>query len=108
MVGLFVDVFIAYLIKLTLRFLRVRGSGGWNRVTAEIGSCRFDDSWVANCPTVHVGYIYEYEGKAYSGTDSKPFLSSMFAKEDAERFRPGETAVVRVNPHRPEKSVLRW
>jgi Protein of unknown function (DUF3592) len=107
MVGLDIDVVIAFLIKVMLRLWRARGSGSWKAVRAQIDSCRFDDSWAANCPTVHIGYTYEYEGKTYSGRDSKPYLSSRFAEEYAERFREGETAMVRVNPQHPEKSVLR-
>jgi len=61
MVGLFIDVFIAYLIKVTGRFLRARGSGSWRQVTAKIDSSRFDDSWVWNCPTVHTRYTYEIQ-----------------------------------------------
>jgi hypothetical protein len=54
-----------------------------------------------------VGYTYEYEEKLYRGTDSKPFLSSTFAKDYLESFQVPETVVVKVNPERPERSVLR-
>ncbi|HEY7403542.1 MAG TPA: DUF3592 domain-containing protein [Candidatus Angelobacter sp.] len=106
MVGLFIDVWIAYIIKLILRLYRTRGSSSWRRVKAKIDSSLFDDSWVWNCPTVYVEYTYDFDGQTYNGEDSKPFLSGRFAKERQELFKPGEVAMVRVNPHLPEKSVL--
>ena len=105
--GLIIDVVIAYLIKLTLRFGRAWGSGSWKLLSAKIDSSRFDDNWVWNCPTVHIAYIYELGGETYSGEDSRPFFFSRFGEEDAERFKPGETAVVRVDPHQPQRSILR-
>lgn len=105
--GLILDVVIAYLVKLMLRFGRAWGSGSWQRLTARIDSKRFDDKWVWDCPTVHVAYTYQIDGQTYSGTDSKPFFFSTFGEVDAERFKPGETAVVRVDSHRPRRSVLK-
>ncbi|HEV7675485.1 MAG TPA: hypothetical protein VGQ12_13225 [Candidatus Angelobacter sp.] len=105
--GLIIDVVIAYSIKLTLRFGRAWGSSSWKLLRAKIASSEFDDNWVWNCPTVHIVYTYEIDGQTYSETDSKPFFFSRLGKEDAERFKPGETAVVRVDPHQPQKSILR-
>jgi hypothetical protein len=107
MVGLFIDVFIAYLVKWTLRLVRAKGSGGWKSVAARLDSSRLDDSWVWNCPTVHIACSYEFEGRSHAATDSKPFLSGTFAKEYLERLKVRETVLVRVNPQQPERSVLR-
>jgi hypothetical protein len=96
--GLIIDVVIAYLIKLTLRFGRAWGSGSWKLLGAKIDSSRFDDNWVWNCPTVRIAYTYGIGGETYSGEDSRPFFSSRFGEEDAECFKPGETAIVRVDP----------
>jgi hypothetical protein len=49
-------------------------------------------------------------GEIYSGEDSRPFFFSRFGEEDAERFKLGETAVVRVDPQEPQepqRSILR-
>ena len=105
--GLIIDVLIAYVIKLIVRLARVRRSGNWRLVTAKIVASRFEDEWVFNCPTVHIVYTYQIDGEPYSGTDSKPFLFSNFGENDAQRFKPGETAKVRVDPHEPKRSVLR-
>jgi hypothetical protein len=105
--GLIIDVLIAYVIKLIVRLGRARGSSNWRLVTATIATSRFDDNWGWNCPTVHIAYTYQLDGETYSGQDSKPFLFSRLGEEGAECFKPGETAKVRVDPHEPERSVLR-
>jgi len=105
--GLFLDVWIAYLIKLILRSLRGWGSSSWQLVKCKIESSLFDKSWAFNCPTVYITYAYDFEGQSYYGEDSKPFLNTSFAKERVERFRPGEMAMVKVNPRQPQKSILK-
>jgi hypothetical protein len=105
--GLFIDVWIAYVIKWILRLRRMRGSGSWQLVKAKIDSALFDDSWAFNCPTVYIEYTYDFEGQTYNGEDSKPFLIGRFARERMELFKPGATAMARVNPHQPQKSALK-
>jgi len=105
--GVIIDVLIAYLIKLIVRLGRARGSNNWRLVTATIAASQFDDNWIWNCPTVHIAYTYQLDGETYKGKDSKPFLFSRFGERDAERFKPGEPAMVRVDPHAPKRSVLR-
>jgi hypothetical protein len=105
--GLIIDVLIAYLIKQIIRLRRLWGSGRLKLVTAKIETSIFDDEWVWNCPTVHVTYTYQFNGQSYFGEDSKPFFFTRMGEIDAEQFKPGETAVVRVNPQQPQRSVLR-
>lgn len=105
--GLVIDVVIAYFIKLALRLRRAWGSGNWTLVKAKIDSAWVDGGWVWNCPTAEVAYTYVFDGQTYSWVDSKPFLSDTLAKEHVERFKPGETAIARVNPQQPQRSVLK-
>ena len=105
--GLVIDVLIAYMIKLIIRLGRVWRSRSWRPVTAKIVASRFEDNWVFNCPTVHIAYIYQIDGQTYNGTDSTPFLFSSNGRIDAECFKRGGTATVRVDPREPERSVLR-
>ena len=105
--GLIIDVLIAYLIKLTVRVGRLLKSGSWKQISAKIDSSSFEDKWVWNCPTVHITYTFQLDGQNYSGKDSNPFFFPRLGQEDAERFKPGEMALVRVNPREPTRSVLR-
>ena len=104
--GLVLDVVIAYLIKVVLRWRRALGSSRWERVQARVHSSRVGGGWVWNCPTVEVAYSYEFGGQRYSAIDSNPFFSSASAELEAERFRAGQKVIVKVNPLLPQKSVL--
>ena len=105
--GLVLDVVIAYLIKSALRLRRAWGSSEWQRVRARVDSCWVGGGWVWNCPTAEVAYTYEFAGQTYKAIDSNPFFLTETAKGQAERFRPGEAAIVRVNPVQPTRSVLK-
>lgn len=108
--GLVVDVIIAYLIKLMLRSIRRWQSRKWQLVMGRIDSSLVGGGWVLNCPTVELGYTYEFNGQTYNDIDCKPFLSDRLATLDAETFKVGETAKVRVNPNQPQQSFIprRW
>jgi hypothetical protein len=62
---------------------------------------------VIACPTTEIGYTYDFHEQAYSNIDTKPFLMDSSAKAYVRRFGPGEMPLVRVDPERPERSVLR-
>jgi hypothetical protein len=105
--GLFLDVFIAWLIKLAIQLRRGWGSSKWERVKAKVDSSALTGGWVMNCPTAEVAYTYDFGGQTYSAIDSSPFLSKTLAEEQVEHFQPGEIAIVRVNQTEPQRSVLR-
>lgn len=63
--------------------------------------------WVWNCPTAEVAYTYKFAGQTYSAIDSTPFFLTETAKGQVGRFRPGKTAIVRVHPGQPTRSVLK-
>src|SRR5712675_848316 len=102
--GLVLDVIIAYLIKSMLRTIRRWQSRNWHLVMGRIDSSVVGGGWVWNCPTVEVGYTYDFKGQTYSAIDHKPFLSDKLATLDAESFKVGEKAKVRVNPVQPQQS----
>ena len=105
--GLVIDVWLAFVVKLILRFWRTRGCGKWQLVKARIDSSHVGGGWVWNCPTTEIGYTYDIHGQTYSSIDTKPFLMDSSAKAYAERFERGQKPSVRVDPVRPERSVLR-
>lgn len=104
--GLFIDVLIAYLIKSVRRLRRLSGSNGWERVEGRVRSARLGGGWFWNCPTADVVYTYEFGGQPYSSLDSTPFLFTASAKDQLQRYRTGEGAIIRVNPIEPQSSVL--
>lgn len=106
--GLVIDILIAFLIKSGLRLRRAWGSGKWQRVEAKVDSSYLAGGWVWNCPTTEVAYTYKFAGQMCIAIDRNPFLSENSAKVELERFKPGNHAVVRVNPMRPQMSVMMW
>ena len=104
--GLIADVIIAYLIKLILRTIRRWQSRNWQLVMGRIDSSVVGGGWVLNCPTVELGCTYEFNGQTYSAIDRKPFLSDKLAMLDAESFKVGDMAKVRVNPAQPQQSFI--
>ena len=104
--GLFLDVVIAYLIRVALRLCRAWGSSKWERVQARVHSSRVGGGYVWNCPTADVAYSYKFAGQRYSAIDSNPFFLSASAQEEAQRFRKGQEVMVKVNPALPQESVL--
>jgi hypothetical protein len=76
-------------------------------VKARVDSSHVGGGWVWNCPTTEIGYTYDIQGQTYSSIDTKPFLMDSSAKAYVGRFVRGEKPFVRVDPTRPERSVLR-
>jgi hypothetical protein len=104
--GLIADVIIVYVFKLILRTIRRCQSSKWQLVMGRIDRSVVGGGWVLNCPTVEVDYTYEFEGQTYTAIDRKPFLSDKLATLDAEDFKVGEMAKVRVNPVQPQQSFV--
>ena len=105
--GLIIDVWIAFLVKLILRFWRSWGSSKWEVVKARIDAAHVGGGWVWNCPTTEIGYTYDFQGQTYRSIDTKPFLMDSSAQAYVGRFGRGQKPFVRVDPIRPERSVLR-
>jgi hypothetical protein len=104
--GLVLDVIIAYIIKNAVRWRRACGSSKWERLQARVHSSQVGGGFVWDCPTAEVVYSYQFGGERYSAIDSNPFFFSASAEEAAARLRARENVTVRVNPARPEESVL--
>lgn len=104
--GLVLDVVIAYVIKVALRWRHAWRSSNWQRVPARVNSSRVGGGYVWNCPTADVVYSYEFAGEKHSAIDRNPFFLTRSAEEATARLRAGETVVARVNPTQPQESVL--
>ncbi len=106
--GLFLDIWIVYLSRLLLRLWRSWGSSTWKKLEAKVDSSLvLKGSGFWDCTTVEIAYSYNFEDQTFSATDSKPYLITRFAEQRVERFRSGEIAVIRVNPQRPQRSILK-
>lgn len=105
--GLIIDVVIAYIIRLVVRFARTLRSGKWPTIEARIDSALVGGGWVWNCPTADIAYTYAFGGQTYSSIESIPYMFESVAKTTVDRFQAGEAVKVRVNPSDPQQSILK-
>jgi Protein of unknown function (DUF3592) len=104
MVGLFLDVFVEYLIRVIGRAIKRRRSRGWPTVRATVASSKCPQS--SGCNLAEVTYLYSFNGERYSGTNKKPFLRHDSAAEYIGHFVPSTEFTVRVKPDDPEVSIV--
>jgi hypothetical protein len=115
---------IAFLVvfprrKQIAQWLRTRRAQGWPTVTGYIEKAHvkagsrtavtfeIPDLFRNLQYTIEVGYGYEYQGEFYSGYYHWGItLSEDKTYEIVKRFPPGASVLVRVNPEKPEQSVL--
>ena len=105
--GLIIDVVIAYIVRLVLRLARIYKARRWPVVTAKINSALVGGGWVWNCPTAEIAYTYKFDGHTYSSIETIPYLMESVAEATVECVRGRKTAQVRVNPSKPQQSVLK-
>ena len=105
MLGWYFDVLIGYAIRSLIRFVRTLQSEKW---TAEKGtvSSAICPAAVYGGPVAEIGYTYIYKGEYYSGIHTKAFFLRDSAQNYVNGIIIGGQMPVRVNPARPEQSVL--
>lgn len=104
--GLFLDVYVAYVFTTLLRIWRARGSDTWSKYAATVGSASSRRAGFG-CSTVEVVYTYILEDSTYGGMYEKPFISPDSAESFASQFPIGSKLVVRVKPGEPGVSLAR-
>ena len=104
--GLVADIYISYFFKILVRWLRFRHSAQWPRADATVTAAPSSTSGAWGCPVAEIPYAYRVGGELYTGLHEEPFLLSDSAKNYAERFGRDATLVVRIEPGRPEISIL--
>jgi hypothetical protein len=102
--GLFVDVFIAYVIKAAIDIWRKRGSSKWTASEGVIDSVEESRWWSLHL--VSIGYHFEAAGERREGSDEVNFIKGDSAYEFRRKIHAGMPVKLRVNPANPEASVI--
>jgi hypothetical protein len=102
MSGLFLDVYIVYLLRILWRLGNLFRTRAWTNLTATILGCHLDKS--TNI-IVRVDYLYATNGKTYAESFAKPFLVDSSAQLYAEQFSKGASFNIRVKPGDPSVSI---
>ena len=104
--GLFLDIHVEYLVRVIIRFFKHWNATSWRIVAAKITTTNYRQGGIG-CAVADVSYKYEIESRAYTGTNSLPFISDRSAKDYVEHYTPGSEIVIRVKPDDLEFSVVR-
>lgn len=106
MLGWYLDILIGYLIRYIVRFVKLQRSEDWPLENAVVSGSR--------CPpapsggrVAEVAYTYTHRGEYYAGVHREPFILRSSAEDCAARFITGNHIVIRVDPKRPEISIVR-
>ena len=105
LLGWYFDILVGYLIRTLMRFIRMRRSSEWPTENGTVSSVTCPPASYGG-PVAEIGYTYTHKGEYYSGVHTQGFLLRDSATEDADQFVLGAQVPLRVNPVRPETSVL--
>lgn len=106
MAGWFLDVLVAYLIRVVVRFVKARRSASWIVCKGTVTTSKRSRE-ALECELAEITYLYRVDGEPYAGTNQKPFLSSKLADIHVAWFPPGSEITVRVNPADHQISIVR-
>ena len=104
--GLFLDIYVEFIIRVIVRMFRARGSRSWTILEAKVTGTYCAPGGFG-CAVANVTYKYRVDGELYTGTDSNPFVSTDSAKDYLQDHPTGSELLVRVKPGNPESSVVR-
>lgn len=105
MIGWYFDIVVGFLIRTLVRFVRLRRSETWpvEKGTLLSATCQ---ALSYGGPVAEFRYTYIHKGEYYSGVYTKGFMLQSSAREYANQFSSGAEIPVRVNPAKPEISVV--
>ena len=104
MPGWFLFDYLKFLVILVWRMFSERGSTTWPIVCGKVAGIKVHPDV---CTEVQVVYTYYFAGECFPGIYEEPFLSGTSANEFAQLFIQGSDLTVRVQPGKPERSVVR-
>ena len=105
MIGWYFDVVIGYLIRTLVRLVRVRRSETWPMERGKLLSVT-SRPYSYGGPVAEFQYTYVHNGEYYAGVHTKAFMLRSSAENYAGRFPAGTVIPVRVNPTKPDISVV--
>jgi hypothetical protein len=106
MVGLVLDVYVEYLVRVLMRLVQVVRSNSWPIVSGKIHAAVFHQKTGLGCDSVEIFYEYNLDGQVYVGSYKNPFISPVLAERYVARFPKGTELLLRVKPGEPAKSLM--
>ena len=78
--GLFLDIYIEFIVRVIVRFFRARGSKSWPVVRGKVTATHLKRSGLG-CAVAEFAYKYTVEGESYTGSSATPFIWTSSAEE---------------------------
>jgi hypothetical protein len=103
--GFFLDIYVEYLVRVMIRPFRASRGRAWPTERARITSTGYRPGGFG-CAVADLTYKYSFGGELYTGTNANPFIMTASAKDFIEHYSEGDEIMVRVDPQKPESSVL--
>jgi hypothetical protein len=106
MLGWYLDIIVGYIVRITMRTIKGRGSGRWplQRAKSTGSNCEYSPY---GGQVAEVTYTWNRGENYFSGAHKEPFLLHRSAVEYAARFPMGGDLIIRVKPSNPEVSIIR-
>lgn len=105
MIGWYFDVVVGFLIRIVIRFFKLRSSEAWPVENGTIFATTCPAAMYGG-PVAELGYTYIHNGEYYSGVHTKAFMLKSSAQDYVSKIHIGSQIAVRVKPTDPETSVV--
>jgi hypothetical protein len=105
MIGWYFDVVVGFLIRIVIRFVKLRRSEAWPVENGTISAATCPAA-IYGGPVAELGYTYIHNGEYYSGVHTKAFMLKSSAEDYVSKIHIGSQIPVRVKPTDPETSVV--
>ena len=105
MIGWYFDVVVGFLIRIVIRFVKLRRSEAWPVENGTISAATCPAATYGG-PVAELGYTYIHNGEYYSGVHKKAFMLKSSAEGYVSKIHIGSQIPVRVKPTDPETSVV--
>lgn len=103
--GLFVDIFVAYLVRILYQAWRRLGTSTWDLREAKVVSISRPPA-AYGCPVVELVYSYEAGDRTCWGSADIPFIWRSSADDYVRKHAAESLLAVRVKPDDPDVSTL--
>ncbi len=102
--GWFADIFVEWIVRMSVNDIKLVRSRSWTTVRGVITYSNCSRAGYG-CHVADVHYDYPVGGETYSGVHEEPFVSFANGEEYAGKFPVGSEYPVRVSPRDPSVSV---
>jgi hypothetical protein len=103
--GLFLDIYVEFIVRVIIRLFKAWGAKSWPVVQAKVKSTHCRPGGFG-CAVADIAYTYRVDGELYMGSDANPFVWTSSAKDYLENYPRDTELPVRVKPGSPDFAVL--